>query len=173
MGFVIVRSLTIEIALITYGGVGTHVEYWEIHNPLVIFSWAKTLFAVELTYILAVAFGKLTILAIYLRVFNSKPTLYTTYVLIGIVVAACFGSFIANIFQSLPVGCQWNPAAGENCHSFDILAYFRYLSVPNIVTDVAILILPLPMIWQLKLSKSQKLGLTGVFLTGSMYVAVP
>ena len=156
------------LALITQGGVGKHIEYWEINDPLVIFSWAKVLFVVELTYLLAVALGKLTILAIYLRIFNSKPMLYTTYIIIGIVAASWFGSTIAGIFQSLPVGCQWDPTAGANCHSFDILAFFRYLSIPNIVTDVVMLVLPLPMVWRLKLPHTQKIGLTCVFLTGSM-----
>ena len=155
-------------ALVTDGGVGYHVERWVVYDPMKIFDWAKVLFVVELTYLLSVCMGKLTILAIYARIFTSKGMLYTTYTLAGVVIASWFGSSIACILQYLPVGCQWDPNATGYCRSFDILAFFRYLSLPNIITDVFMLVLPMPMIWQLKLSRSQKFGLTGVFLTGSM-----
>ena len=168
------HNLTEAQVLITNGNVGWHVEHFILAdpNPNFIFEWAKILFTVEITYILAVCLGKLAILLIYARVFTSKPMLYTTYSLMGIVVAAWFGSSIADILQSLPVGCQWDPNAVENCHSFDILAYFRYLSLPSIITDIVMLVLPIPMIWRLKISRSKKIGLAGVFLTGSMYVPI-
>ena len=149
------------------GGVGYHVEYWEIHDPNMINTWAKVILAVELTYFLAVCTSKLTILAMYVRNFPSKPILYVTYTLIGIVVGAWFGSTMTAIFQSTPVGCQWDPNA-PSCYSIDILAYFRYVSLPTILTDVAMLFLPMPMVWGLNLRRSQKLAVTGVFLTGSM-----
>ena len=130
-------------------------------------NWAKAILAVELTYFLAVCTSKLAILAIYVRNFPSKPMLYVTYTVVAIVVAAWFGSTVTAIFQSIPVGCQWNPNA-KTCHSINILAYFRYISIPTILTDIVMLFLPIPAIWQLKLSRSQKFAVTGVFLTGSM-----
>lgn len=43
------------------------------------------------------------------------------------------------------------------------------MSVPNIVTDLIMLLLPMPVIWRLKLPTKQKIALTGVFLLGSLY----
>ena len=54
--------------------------------------------------------------------------------------------------------------AGGTC--IDQLAYFRYNTIPNISIDVAMLILPLPLVWKLQTSTTQKLGLTAIFLTG-------
>ena len=45
---------------------------------------------------------------------------------------------------------------------------YKYWSVPNIVTDVVMLILPMPVIWRLKISRAQKAGLTVTFLLGSV-----
>jgi hypothetical protein len=47
---------------------------------------------------------------------------------------------------------------------------YTWFSIPNLVTDVAMLALPLPAIWTLKMSRGQKVGLTLTFLTGSMQV---
>lgn len=43
----------------------------------------------------------------------------------------------------------------------------------NILTDVSILILPIPIVWHLQITKSQKLAVSGIFLMGGLYVFVP
>ena len=156
-----------QTVLLTRGGVGHHVEFWDIYNPVMIDNWSRTLLAVELTYFLAVCTGKLAILTIYTRNFPSRPMLDITYTLMGIVVATWFGTSMAAIFQSVPVGCQWDQSA-TSCKSIDMLSFFRYCSLPNIITDILVLFLPMPKIWRLRLSRSDKFGLTAVFLTGSM-----
>jgi hypothetical protein len=45
---------------------------------------------------------------------------------------------------------------------------FRYGSIPNLVTDVVVLILPLPLVWGLHVSSKEKIGLLVTFLLGSM-----
>ena len=45
-------------------------------------------------------------------------------------------------------------------------------AVPNIITDWALLILPIPYIWRLQQSRPQKIALCGVFLLGGLYVAI-
>lgn len=40
----------------------------------------------------------------------------------------------------------------------------------SFVGDIAILILPLPMIWTLQMNIRRKLAVTGIFLLGSLYV---
>jgi hypothetical protein len=134
-------------------------------------NWAKCLFAVEMFYFLAVCLSKLAILGIYCRIFTSRTLLNITYSLIAVVVAAWIGSTLADILQCIPVECQWDKSNVGSCNCFDILSYFRFVSLPNIITDLVILVLPWRMVWHLKLSRSQKLSLTGVFLIGSMYVS--
>ena len=38
----------------------------------------------------------------------------------------------------------------------------------NVITDIVILILPLPILWRLQLSQGRKFQLMGIFLTGSL-----
>lgn len=47
---------------------------------------------------------------------------------------------------------------------------FRYGSLPNIATDVAMLIIPLPTIWKLQVSRLTRIGLFLTFALSSMYV---
>ena len=39
----------------------------------------------------------------------------------------------------------------------------------NVASDILLFLLPLPMVWQLKLSRKEKLGLALVFMSGIMY----
>lgn len=44
-------------------------------------------------------------------------------------------------------------------------------SIPNIATDLALLLFPLPIIWNLQLPASHKLSLTGIFAIGGLWVS--
>lgn len=48
--------------------------------------------------------------------------------------------------------------------------YKSWLTIQDIITDVAMLILPFPFLWRLNTSRNQKIGLTITFLTFSVYM---
>ena len=84
-----------------------------------------------------------------------------------IICGLCIASVFTIIFQCKPVAFAWDKTInGGKC--INTLAYFRYATIPNIITDAAMLISPLPTIWKLQTSNAQKIGLTAVFLTGSV-----
>ena len=55
---------------------------------------------------------------------------------------------------------------GANC--VDKQALFRYSSLPNILSDVAMLVIPMPTVWALHTSTRLKIGLTIAFAVGSL-----
>lgn len=71
------------------------------------------------------------------------------------------------IFQCKPVSGFWNRTKPAICN-VDSQKFFIGNAIPNILTDVALMVLPLPYIWQLNRSKSQKIALAGVFLLGGL-----
>jgi hypothetical protein len=79
------------------------------------------------------------------------------------------GVFFAAIFQCWPIQYTWDKnIIGGSC--FNQQAFYRYVSLPNIVTDFVILIMPMPLVWKLQTRLTHKLALTGVFLLGGLYV---
>lgn len=69
-----------------------------------------------------------------------------------------------------PIKYNWDKTIPGG-HCGDLNGIFRWTSLPNLITDIAMLILPLPMIWKLHTGLSQKIGLSPTFVTGSMYVS--
>ena len=77
---------------------------------------------------------------------------------------------LITIFQCTPVSGFWdrfspthptNSKCGVNVNQF-----FEGNSIPNILTDAAILILPMPFVWKLHLPRAQKMALSSIFLLG-------
>ena len=55
----------------------------------------------------------------------------------------------------------------------DTKAFFYGNAIPNIITDVALLVLPMPFIWRLHLSQMRKVLLTCIFIMCILYVQLP
>lgn len=114
--------------------------------------------------------AKISILLFYIRIFSFRNFRILAYIVGGIVISHGIGVFFAAIFQCSPITYTWDKTIiGGSC--FDQEAFYRYVSPPNIVTDVLILVMPLPYVWKLQTQVEQKVALTGVFLLGSLWVS--
>lgn len=70
--------------------------------------------------------------------------------------------------QCTPFRKNWQPWLAGSC--INLHATFLAISVPSILTDIAILALPLPHVWKLQTNKTQKVSLSIIFLLGSFVV---
>ena len=173
-----------HVIAVNYGGVGRHIAAVEMRDPGALVAWAKEseiysqplypqliflqcLYAGEVIYGFAIAFPRLSILFLFLRVFPNKPFRIGVYALMFLLAGLCISIALAAVFQCSPVAYAWDKhIKGGTC--IDQVAYLRWHTVPNLLVDVVMLILPLPMIWKLNTSHGQKIGLMLTFLTGSV-----
>lgn len=127
----------------------------------------KGVFFNEFVHPFAVAIPKLCVVLLYLRVFTDKRERIAAKVLIAVVLATWVSFNIALMFQCRPVAFNWDKSIpGGTC--FDVVTFGESSSVPNIVTDVAILVLPIRTVMALKISVGRKAGLMFIFITGSI-----
>ena len=132
--------------------------------------YLKILFAGEIQYIVGIVLAKWSILALYRRVFpmSNVPRIWricwwTLSVLTPLMLAFTFSS----VFQCHPVSYFWNRTIpGGYCSSG--VPYFRANAICNILLDVSILLLPLPVLSKLQMGKSKKIGLILLFLLGGL-----
>ena len=72
---------------------------------------------------------------------------------------------IFNIALCTPREKIWNPLLqGGHCFSFN--AIFQANAIFNVVSDFAVLILPMPCVWRLRMPLRKKLLMTAIFATG-------
>ena len=84
----------------------------------------------------------------------------------GVLVATVLAGFIANL---IPLEYSWRDmleAGGACC--FKLQLFWSLISLPNIITDLIMLALPVPVICKIQLSWKDKVGLFFTFATGSM-----
>lgn len=131
--------------------------------------YLKTLFIMETLHTTALAILKISVLLFYHRLFgiDRKFTICLKLVA-GLVIAWWLAIELTTILQCQPVARFWNYRLEGVC--IDLIAFTEGAAIPNVVTDVLILLLPQPIIWKLHLSWSTRLCLCGVFLIGALYV---
>ncbi|CAF9942279.1 hypothetical protein IMSHALPRED_003450 [Imshaugia aleurites] len=109
---------------------------------------------------------KISILLFYRRLFPVRRLLVASSIIGAIVLAWYIAVEITAISQCLPIRYYWQRVGHGHC--IQTTNFYITLAALNLATDVAVLILPIPVIWQLQIRKSKKLSLSVIFLLGSM-----
>ncbi|KAM0802244.1 hypothetical protein BDR22DRAFT_778699, partial [Usnea florida] len=117
-------------------------------------------------YFCCIAFIKFSILFFYRRIFPANKFRIATYALLGTIAAIWITSALLSVLPCTPVSYNWDRTQ-QGGHCIGNPSYFTVgISVPNIVTDILILLLPLPVTWKLQLRPKKKLALCGIFSLG-------
>ena len=75
-------------------------------------------------------------------------------------------AFIAVVFPR--VGETWDSAVANKIFGGDFLLIGNLLGACNVVSDLCLLALPIPIILKMNLSRKKKVGLCAVFMTAIM-----
>lgn len=91
----------------------------------------------------------------------------TTYIIAIVFITSWnVGQVVSVTFSCLPVAGFWDKTIDASCQNGAIGVYIN--AAGNMITDIIIILLPFPALWQLHLPKSQKLAVFGIFGIGSM-----
>jgi hypothetical protein len=136
-------------------------------NPPLTFA-CKLLYVDEPVYLVNLALIKIAILVMYCRIFALRSFKIGAWVLsIATVLWSLIFIFVC-IFQCTPIAKAYDPTVPGKC--VNLRALFIGNAVPNIVTDAAILMMPVHQVWKLQIKLVQRISVTGVFFLGALYV---
>ena len=145
------------------------------------------LFVSNICWALSIFATKLSILLFYLRLFGEHQNARRwIHVLVFIVPAwaiaavctavslrleirsllSCPKKLLTSIFRCIPVATAFEAGANHGCS--DAHAIQAGISAPHILIDVILLILPIPIVTNMALKRSQKLALSAVFGLGAL-----
>jgi hypothetical protein len=82
---------------------------------------------------------------------------------------------IVTICSSDPVSYFWTQGTNSSLgkYRFNFYNYLIGNAATNVVTDALILLIPIPIVWSLKMRTMQKVGVCSVLLLGVVYVPDP
>jgi hypothetical protein len=153
--------------MVRHTGAGRHTNLVLQEDPSILEKSLKAITVNEFLHPAAVAFPKICVVLLFLRVFTNKYERIAAWSLIGIILATWFSFTAATLFQCMPIAYLWDKTIqGGQCIDFRVFA--TSTSVPNIVTDALVLFLPIRTVMSLKIFTRKKVGLMLILLTGSM-----
>lgn len=76
--------------------------------------------------------------------------------------------FLLTLLQCIPTRGFWDKTVDADCN-VDSQKFLFAISIPNILIDVALLVLPLPYVKKLNVSGNQKRAIASMFLLGGLY----
>jgi hypothetical protein len=85
-------------------------------------------------------------------------------VTIGVVAAYGVGAIISTALFCRPLEANWNHNVKGRC--INTKAFYMSQSIINLITDLAILIIPTPLLWSLKLAPKKRLQVVLMFAVG-------
>ncbi|MCJ1372829.1 hypothetical protein MMC20_004054 [Loxospora ochrophaea] len=159
-------ALTVLIWLQVEHGMGQHFkdlapgEFPRMLKPF----WASVPI-----YNLSLTLTKVSILLQYLRVFPTDGIRRASW--IGLAFISIYGlwSFFGAVFMCWPINFFWDKAVHGRC--LNEMAFWFSNAGLNILSDIFVLVLPMPVLNSLKLPTRQKIGLMLVFAVGG-FVAI-
>ncbi|KAK6332258.1 hypothetical protein TWF696_002979 [Orbilia brochopaga] len=157
-------GLTISTCLATTGGYGLHIYDVPHHlrTKSLEYAWANMLL-----YCIAVTFTKISILCFYLRLVPSGIFRKLTWLTMTAVVALGFAYGLMVVFYCIPVRAYWQPYEYPDAKCLSDEAALISNAAVNIVLDCWLWIMPVPVVWKVRLPIRQRIGLVGVFALGS------
>ncbi|EAW12405.1 putative integral membrane protein Pth11-like [Aspergillus clavatus NRRL 1] len=152
---------SIGVTILLFNGLGSHITMIPQKNLEV---YLKIGWSNSFVYTGCILFIKLSILALYKRLFSIPRMIIAANLIAAFVILWALGVFMVGALFCLPVQKFWKPELEGTC--IDSAKFYYGQQIPNILTDVVLLIMPIKVVWALQISKTQKLLLSGVFVVG-------
>lgn len=126
----------------------------------------------QVTWAVAITFIRASVLALYIRIFRTKSLRMSCYVVHGINAAFGAATILGACLICQPISFHWDHSIpGGNCGDQKPLDLF--IGIFNLLMDVTVVILPMPVLWGLHMAVGKKFTLSGMFGLGIMYVHSP
>ncbi|KAF2680358.1 hypothetical protein K458DRAFT_393005 [Lentithecium fluviatile CBS 122367] len=159
---VCLSKITVAILMVQIGGAGRHRIALPPHT---LRTGLKLNLTLQIVCPLATSLSKLSVLSLFYTIFGRTSPRYRLAIHLTalLVLAILLMQFVIPFANCRPLAYNWDMAvAGGKC-AIAPLALWRYLSIPNMLTTLIIVGIPVPALWRLKVSAATKAGLGVVF----------
>ena len=106
---------------------------------------------------------KISVLLFYYRVFSPQRYFrWAIYIMGGYLILFLISSTLVVLLQCLPVRSFWHHEMAHRC--IEQVDFYIAHGTLNFVTDLSVVLMPIPLLLKLQLPRHQKLGLIVLFL---------
>jgi hypothetical protein len=113
--------------------------------------------------------AKVSIAVFLLRIVVKRTHVWTIYVAMTLTVLAGVIFFFVSLFQCHPISYFWNRHQDGKCLNTDIVIALAFVySIFAVISDFTFALLPIFLVWSLKMERRAKLALIPLLCMGCM-----
>lgn len=133
----------------------------------------QSIYSTRILYILGMSFVKVALLVFYLRLDPRRSMRLGLYTFTGILMIFNVVSLFIVAFSCNPPAMFWGDTVpGGKCMTVQSqLNFYNVNGILNIIIDLGIYTVPIPMVWAIRMPLKQKVGVVGIFALGLLSVA--
>ncbi|MCJ1431924.1 hypothetical protein MMC27_001280 [Xylographa pallens] len=170
LAWLLAFSFSFSICWGVHNGLGHHETDISADNQDAL---RKSEYAFSVLYNPVLMATKTSILMFYLTLSRNQQIFrWMTLANLIVVNVAGLALTLLNIFQCSPVGAAFKEAASPNAICIDVVTIYLSSAPVNIITDLAILFLPMPILTAMRLPRRQHIILILTFSFGAFATAV-
>ena len=133
---------------------------------------SKLIIPLQFLWVLSLSCTKISILFLYLRIFPVRWLIISSYTTMSIIVAWTIATILAGCLICRPFAYNWDKTiVGGYCGNQ--VSSFTATGIINLITDVAVIVLPMSSLYKLQMALYKKITLIAVFGLGIVYVFSP
>ncbi len=133
----------------------------------------KQFLVLGITGVLAVTLVKISILDFFLSLFSSNDGFrVAAYALMGVTATYGLSFTIVVLAGCRPFGANWDQVSHPHYQCIDTSKFYVAQGAIGAVLDCLVLLLPLPIVWSMRLNLRKKIILSFLLSIGILYVAV-
>lgn len=141
--------------MVQVGHIGRDRQYQFKYKPKVAETYYKLIAAAELIYGFSITLPRLAIIYTYLKIFDKKWVRRLTHFTGDFMISNLITIIILYFLSCHPIRTKWDiNTPGGRCNTTQ--AYI-YVGIPNIMSDIIIILLPIPTIIELRISTFKKI----------------
>lgn len=147
-------------------GMGVHADMVSPGNIVMMVKW---LVVAEILYAFNLGWTKLSLLLMYYRIFRVPYFRRTAWVIGVFTMVWVICTTFLYVFICVPVEKLWYHQLPGRCTNQ--VGSWIANAISTIFTDLTILLLPIPQVWRLRKSQSEKIGIAAAFVLSSLSVS--
>lgn len=114
-------------------------------------------------------FIRASVILLYTHIFPASRFKMTCYGVLALNLSFAIGTVIAKCLICLPISSAWDFTGKSGACGSKTTLLVLSTAIINMVQDVIVVALPMPMLWRLQLARSKKLELSLIFGVGIGY----
>ncbi|KAF2246551.1 hypothetical protein BU26DRAFT_48625 [Trematosphaeria pertusa] len=169
-----ITCCALQLATAMHGHLGQHQPQYPDGSPIMddpgLIFFEETKFAINCVSILGLGLIKSSILVLYKNIFRVRKFQLVIYGMLAFVIGWTISFFFSHLFTCFPITVFIEPYYGNKC--VKTVPMFMALLFTDVIADVVILVLPIPMILSIQLPMKKKLAVIGMLGLGAAVCAV-